>query len=239
MTPLKDNLLAYIKSGQLDMKPQWHFVVRSVSYMSGLLLMGLLGLYLLSLVLFVLRESGLWWTPGFGLRGILFFVTTSPWLLIAVTLLFLGTLYILIRHFGHNYRHHAVYSLIGLVLFAILGTSLMHYFAIHEGMRDWSTNHRIPGLAPLYQQDADDGPYDITPGRVTSMIPAGFIIDNRTGTYQVHINPDTTLPPRGLPVVGDRVLVFGSHTGSSTIDALGVRPLPPPMDKRLKRLEHE
>ncbi len=234
MTELKDNLLAHIQTGKINMKPKWHFMVRSISLGSGLLLTGLLSLYFMSLVFFVLRESGIWWTSGFGIQGLLFFITTSPWLLITITLIFLSTVYILIRHFGHNYRHHAIYSLIALVLLAILGTSLMHYFAIHDSVRTWSKDNQLGLMSSYYQDDSLSRTRDITPGKIIEIAKNNLVIKNREGTYTIFHNDKTRWYKDLKPTIGTHVMIFGHPTSSSTIEAKGIRPLPPPLEKHLK-----
>lgn len=232
MTHLKDNLLARIKDGQLAMKPGWHFALKSVFYVSGLLLTLLIGIYLLSFVLFVLRETGLWWTPEFGMMGILFFVTMSPWLLITITGVFLATVYLLVRHFGHNYRHRATYTLMAVVLLLILGASIIDYLAVHDKVRQFSNERNIPGISPLYRHSPDRRPKDITPGQVIASTEQSLRIKNREGEYTVSIT-EAKRPVGFIPKPGDHVLVFGSYTGTSTITAKGIRPLPPPLERHL------
>ncbi len=234
MTHLKDNLLASIKTGQIDMKPKWHFVLKSLFYVSGLLLSVLLGMYFLSFILFVLRESGLWWTPGFGFAGLVFFVTMSPWLLIAITLVFLVTVYLLARHFGHNYRHRAAYTLIGVVLLVIGGASLIDYLAVHDRVRDMTDGRHIPGVSPLYRQSRDHHPRDITPGQIIAITDKALRITNREGDYTV-IFDEAKRPAAYSPSIGEHVMVFGPLIGTSTIKAKGIRPLPPPMERQLDR----
>jgi hypothetical protein len=234
MTHLKDNLLASIKAGQIDMKPKWHFVLKSLFYVSGLLLSVLLGMYFLSFILFMLRESGLWWIPGFGFAGLVFFVTMSPWLLIAITLIFLVTVYLLARHFGHNYRHRATYTLIGVVLLVIGGASLIDYLAVHDRVRELTDRRHIPGLSPLYRESKDHHPSDITPGRITAMTDNVLWITNHEGEYTVLL-ADTKRPTAYSPRIGEHIMIFGPLVGTSTIKAKGIRPLPPPMERQLER----
>ncbi len=235
MTHLKDNLLASIKAGKIDMKPKWHFVLKSLFYVSGLLLSVLLGMYFFSFILFMLRESGLWWTPGFGFAGLVFFVIMSPWLLIAITLVFLVTVYLLARHFGHNYRHRATYTLIGVVLLVIGGASLIEYLAVHNRIRELTDSRHIPGLSPLYRESKYKHPSGITPGRITAMTDNILQISNREGTYIVLLE-DAKRPVTYTPTIGEHIMVFGTLIGTSTIKAKGIRPLPPPMERQLEGL---
>ncbi|MFM2339517.1 MAG: hypothetical protein RLZZ360_153 [Candidatus Parcubacteria bacterium] len=234
MTDLKDNLLASIKTGKIDMKPKWHFLLASLFFTSGLLVTLLIGIYLLSFVLFILRESGLWWTPGFGFDGFWFFVTMSPWLLILITVVFLATVYLLARHFGHNYRHRAVYTLLGVVLLVLFGASVIDYWAIHDRVRDAADNRHIPGVSPLYRQQRDQRPRDITPGMVHALGDTTITIINPEGEYLVFLS-DAKRPAGYMPQLGDHIMVFGPRIGTSTINAKGIRPLPPPMERQLEK----
>ncbi len=237
MTHLKDNLLVSIKTGKIGMKPKWHFMLKGLFYLSGLLLSILVGMYFLSFILFILRESGLWWTPGFGFAGLVFFVTMSPWLLIVITLVFLATVYLLARHFGHNYRHHATYTLIAVVLLVTLGASIIDYLAVHDRVRDLTDRRQIPGLSPLYRESKKHHQPDITAGQITAIGDNELRISNHEGEYSVLLQ-EAKHPAAYIPSVGEHIMIFGPLIGTSTIKAKGIRPLPPPMERQLERPEH-
>ncbi len=234
MTKLKDTILAHIQNGTLTMKPKWQTVLIGLLYLCGIVLVTLVSIYLLSFVLFTLRETGLWWMPGFGGMGLVFFITHSPWLLISVTLLFLLILYVLVRHYGHNYRQRTIYVLIGTVLIAILGGAILDYLAVHDHMRRMVDQERLPGLAPLYRHPSENRPRDITPGRIMIISEEAITIENPDGRYLVDIST-ARIPQRYTPHIGDQVMVFGPVTSSSTISARGLRPLPPPLERQLEK----
>jgi hypothetical protein len=237
MTHLKDTILAHINNGNIAMKPRWYFALRSIFLISGISIAILLSVYLLSFVLFLLRETGLWWAPQFGFRGLIFFVTMSPWLLISVTGLFLTSVYLLVRHYGHNYRHYTLYTLLGVVLAAVGGASVLNYFAIHDTVREYATRGETFGLSPLYREIDRNHPRDITPGRITNLKDTELIIVNPTGEYRVDIS-NITLPPHITLKIGDHVLVLGSYTGTTSIAARGIRPLPAPLERQLHRRDN-
>jgi hypothetical protein len=231
MTKIKDTILERIHSGQVAMLPRWKYVLRTLLLLSGIMLAAVLFLYSITLALFVLRSTGVLFVPIFGFSGISTIIWHSPWILIGTAGVFFTTLYILIRHYGHNYRQPAILSLFFVVVFMVGFTVALDTVSVHPRMERWSENRHIPGLSPLYKQQLKR-PDDITPGTITAISDGQFILNSPDGVYTVQTDKHT----RGLqhlqPNENKPVLVFGPQVGSSTIKAFGIRPLPPSVPLR-------
>lgn len=225
MNDLKETIIRKIQEGHVHMQPRWHFVLRTTLIVVGTVIVALGVVYLFSFVLFVLHRNGLLFAPGLGVRGLVFFVASSPWLLIVLVGAFLVTLYLLVKHYAFSYRRPLVYSILAIALFAIGGASILHAFSMHERIGAFAQQHNVPGMGPLYKKMTERRPDGVTHGVVMELHPSGFRLETEDGEdVDVRVT-NRTKTPRGLGYdVDDTVLVFGDRDGD-TITAFGVRPV--------------
>ncbi len=215
MTNLKQTIMTKIESGTVLMKPRWHFVLQGMLYITGAMLVALIAVYGVSFVLFALRETGVWFAPGMGL-GVMFFIVSSPWLLITVTMLFIIALYFLITKFDFSYRIPHVYILILMVMLVLVFSTALHILSIHDRIR------QVPGFESIYTAGLPSRPRDITPGHIIAIGDGSFIIESKKeGVITIMVTEQTRLPNSSLGI-GDQVVIFGPRT-TSTITAFGVK----------------
>jgi len=225
MTELNDKVLEAIKSESVVMRPRSFFVLKTGLIATGGLLALLLSLYALSFVFFIFRETGIGYLPHFGGIGILWFIITSPWILIGITGAFLGTLYLLIRHFSFGYKQPAIYTIIALVLVAIAGASIMEYVAMHDKVRQFSRVNNLSAVDRLYEYHIPNRPDRAIPGVITDTNPSNITITTpRNEVLLITISEKTRLPKEPL-VIGQHVFVFGPRVGTSSVEAIGVKPI--------------
>ena len=225
MNDIKETIIRKIQEGQVHMQPRWHFVLRTALIVVGTVLVALAVLYLFSFVLFVLHRNGLLFAPGLGMRGLAFFVMSSPWLLIVLMGAFLVTLYLLVKHYAFSYRRPLVYSILAIALFAIGGASTLHALSVQERIGVFAQQHNVPGMGPLYKTMTERRADGVTLGVVIELHQTGFTLETEDGEdVDVHVTKRTKTP-RGLRYdVDDTVFVFGDRDGD-TITAFGVRPV--------------
>src|SRR4030042_4792350 len=131
---LQNSILEKIKSGQAKIRPKWHFVLKTLLLAAGVLFGTLALLYLASFVLFVLRQTGSWFLPSFGWRGIMVFLISMPWLLVILGVVFIILLELLVRHYSFAYRNPLLYSLLGIIVFVIIASVFVAKTSFHEGL---------------------------------------------------------------------------------------------------------
>ncbi|MBU4141685.1 hypothetical protein KKE99_02325, partial [Patescibacteria group bacterium] len=85
---IKESILSVIKSGQVKMRPRWHFVLKTALAAFGVIILVLTVLYLASFIIFVLRQTGVLFVPAFGLQGWFAFFTNLPIFLIGLLIVF-------------------------------------------------------------------------------------------------------------------------------------------------------
>jgi hypothetical protein len=244
MNNIKDTIVEKIKAGEVAMRPRWRFMLETTLFAVGAVLSALVAVYLASFVLFALKESGLWFAPGLGMRGFTFFLLGSPWLLISVFLLFLFILYLLVTHFSFSYRRPLLYSIMGVVLLVAVTASCIQQTMFHKRVQTYLEAHPMPGVSSFYERHSKGRPDGIVFGEVIRLENPDFVMEtDKTETYVVRVTPETVLSIRGPLVVGDTVLVFGDLDDDSVV-AFGVRRAPPgfimpPKKTLIERIEGE
>jgi hypothetical protein len=227
---IKDNVLKVIESGRIKMRPKWQFVTQTVLLIVGTVLIALTTLYLGSFIVFVLRQNGAWFTPGFGFRGFGIFFSSLPLVLLALSLVFMILLEILVRRYSFAYSRPFLYSALGVILLVTIGGVVIGYTSLHQRLFDESENGHIPFGRPFYRQFTEPRG-DVTVGTITEITNNGCKISGpRDEIFSVIVNDQTQLPPDNNLNVGDNIVILGPREGS-TISALGIQKpgfLPPP-----------
>jgi hypothetical protein len=218
---LRDQVLSAIKSGHVKMRPKWHFVLRAALFATGAILLFLVLLYLVSFIIFSLRQTGVWFVPLFGSRGWFVFFRLLPWLLVLLAIIFAGILELLVRHYSFAYRKPLLYSVVGIVVIVAIGGVLT--FPLHRAPFRSARENSLPFAGPLYRGFGLQRFNDVHRGTVTAISTDGFILEDVGGeTSSVMITPRTHLPLGSDFETGDLVIVFGNQSGT-VVDAFGAQ----------------
>lgn len=220
-----------IHSGELLMRPRWHFVLKGALLVAGVAVVLLFILYIISFVLFALRESGLWSVPAFGFSGVLLFLFSLPWVLLSATLVSIALLEILVRRFSFAYRKPFLYSLGGIIVIVFFGSAFVAQEEVHDRVWRFTEKRHIPLIDPLYRGYAVPHMKGVHPLTVATTTKHGFMAMDRGGeTLEVIVGSDTRFPAGFNFVLGDEVVVIGARVvpedtdDLDTIEALGVKP---------------
>lgn len=220
---IKDEVLERIKSGQAKMRPRWHFVLKTALLVAGVVGFTLALLYLASFIIFILRLSGVWFAPAFGLRGIGIFLVSLPWLLIAAVLIFALILEVLVKHYSFAYRKPLLYSLAGIVLLVVLSSFAFGRLGIHQGIWRYSREKPLPVAGPLYRGWGMPNLSGVHAGMIDEMVEEGFrLINLRDEELKVIVSPQTRFPYGFDLEAGDNVMILGKRNDHE-IEAFGVR----------------
>jgi hypothetical protein len=231
---IKDTILEKIKHGEVEMRPRWHFVIKSILVLSGIIL-GSIGLvYILSFILFYLRQSGLFFIPLFGFRALLTFIIASPWLLVLTAVVFIIALELLVRRYSFGYRTPLLYMLFGIIAISFLGTYLISQTTVHDRLQTFSEKNNVPIFSPLYRAYGKRELMDVHMGRIVEITDKGFIIENnKSEQLHIYVSEQTRSPRNIVFTEGQSVGVFGERTEDAVI-AEGVRPLHDDMLRQIK-----
>lgn len=221
MNNIRDKVLKAIETGHVAMRPRWHFVLRGVLLAVGIALVFLAVIYFASFIVFSLHNTGAWFAPGFGLRGFGPFFLALPWLLILLSLLFIIVLEILVNRYSFAYRKPLLYSVAGVIMFAVAGSAVIARTSFHRGLHERARAHHLPFGEVLYR-GYDRRPDNVTAGRISDLSDGKLRIrDFRGGEeFEILIGPGTDYPAD--LAASDAVVILGNRS-TSTIQAVGIR----------------
>jgi hypothetical protein len=218
---IKEEVLNAIERGRARMRPRWHFILGGVLMAISAILVLCITLYVVSFIIFTLKQTGAWFGPAFGARGWLALLFALPWIPILCALLLIATLEILVRRYEFAYQKPLLYSV--LVIVSVVAVSGGFVAPLHRAPFRAARENRLPVGGALYRGFGMQRFGDMHRGTVVDMTGNTFIIkDNRGTTSTVIILPETRLP-FGLNVKsGDTVIVVGIEK-SGIIRAFGLR----------------
>ena len=209
------------------MRPRWHFLALSAFAGVGTLLLVLTLLYVASLAVFFMRESGAWFVPAFGTPGWFALLRSLPWLLVLLAAAFIVLLEILVRRYSFVYQKPLVVSILGAVIIIAVGGFLIGQSPFHRGLFWHARHNELPLPFGMWYREPFREPRsaEIYHGVVISASSSGLVVAdiNEEGTSTVIITPQTRLPYGADFAPGDFVVVFGDDMGSDTMRAFGIR----------------
>ena len=174
---LKEAVLNKITDENIKSRPKSFFILINILYLLAIILVTLFILFVISFVLFALQQSELLYLPIFGWRGIELLAGNFPWLLVLITIVFIGLLEFLVNRYGFVYRRPLLYS----SLFIILSTVLMSYIIGQTPLQKNIYGKVKRGGVPILKQFYDDytkpNPKHFHPGTVIKNETDGFILE--------------------------------------------------------------
>ena len=230
----KQRILDRIREGDVLMRPRWHFMLRTLLVAIGGIIVGLVVLYLISFVVFMLRQTGVAYVPALGFAGMVRFLISLPWLLVIAALAFILVLEVLVRKYSFAYRRPLVYSLVIVLVVVGAGSYLVSASGMHTRLLQAAVEQRLPIAGPVYRAYGKQQIRGVHPGTVLEASEEGIVILNHRGEeINVIIDARTRLRPGAAPVTGDRIVITGEREGAAirargVIWADGGWPTPPP-----------
>lgn len=223
----EQKMLGAIRKGEVEMKPRWHFALRTALFVTGGVLAILALLYLASFIVFALQLNGTWFAPIFGFAGWYTFFGSIPWILVIFLLLFLVILAVLVKRYAFVYEHPSLYFFVGIMAIIALGGFLIAQTPFHRKLFDAARSGNLPVLGGFYREFGMQHAKGIHRGTIVGTTTNGFIIQDINGqTSTVPFNGFTHFPPGG-PRAGGDFVIFGPRNQSGTITAQGIEPLGP------------
>ncbi len=226
---IHEQVLSRVKSGSVHMRSRAYFFLRvTTTAVTALLVLGISSL-ILSFIGFSIHASGQDILLGFGARGIGTFFALFPWPLFIADLLLMLALEWCLQGFRFGYRFSLVSIFVLTFAMSWFLGFLIELTPLHDSLLSAADRGELPIAGGLYEHIRDPHhDLGIFRGTVFSVQNGQVMIghddgdhDPDDGTWTVALPPDT--PP---PQVGDRMLVFGSSTGSQ-VDAYGIEHLSP------------
>jgi len=224
---VRADIMKAISKGEIQMRPRWHFILLSALSITGIFIVFLTLLYVASLGVFFLRDSGALFAPSFGLRGWWTLARSLPWLLIVFILIFVVVLELLVRRYAFVYKKPLLSSVLGIIALIVLGGFFIAQAPFHHQMMLSARRGQLPppfGMmygAPVRMPR----PGDTYHGQISAINKNGFVIfdEDGAGTTTVIVTPQTRLPYGSGFTAGERVVVVGDTVATGTVRAFGVQ----------------
>ena len=220
---IAEKVLGKIKRRKIKMKPRMHFVFGAALLALGVLVLILFIPYLISLIAFSLRVSGVLFLPKFGFPGIRMMVGSLPWLLILITTLLIVLLEMFAQKFTFVYRKPAIYSLIAIIGIIFMGSFLIGKTSLHSNLFWEAQGRSLPAIGTVYRDFGSRRINNMCHGVVVEVIDGGFKIETLCGDVLTIItNSETNLILDAEIQKNDEVIVLG-EINDNIVQALDVR----------------
>lgn len=220
---LSKKVLAKLQSGQVKMRSKRYFILKAVLVALITLLVALFTLYLVSFVIFSLRASGLWFLPGFGFPAMRIFFSSLPWLLILITVILIIVLELFVKRFAFAYRRPILYSILGIIIFTILGSFIITKTQLHPELFIKAREGKLPMMGGFYRGFGIPKLANVHHGIVSDITDNGFYLETPKGEILTIIATSTIRFSLGKDIKkDDRVVVLGERD-DSTVKAFSVR----------------
>lgn len=227
---IKEHILATIESGQVKMRPRWHFALKAMLAALGGIILGLTVLYLASFIIFILRQTGVLFVPAFGWEGWFAFFTHLPIFLIILVIVFIIGLELLVRHCAFAYRRPLLYSAFGIFVLVIFGALAVVNSHLHGNLAKYANDNKDTFVGRFYVDYSQQRFPDVHRGMIIEMTNNGFVMrDPGEESLTVFISRRTRLPFGADFSDGDIVVVFGSRDDGS-VQAFGVQEIDAGLD---------
>lgn len=223
---LKDQVLTAIETGQVKMKPKSYFVLKGLLMAIGTAIVFLALLYSLSLVIFILKQTGAGYAPGFGAPGFKQLFFSLPWLLILLSFGFIVILEIFVNRYEFTHKKPLIYTATVVIIFVILGSYAAHSMALHSMLMEKAYKNQVPFAGAFYKNccQKPHGPAFV--GQIVEFTEYGYLTqDTRGDLIKVSVTPKTIFPFGKDLMLNDIIVVLGEPQGNF-IQALGIKELP-------------
>lgn len=219
---IQNNVLEKIRSGQIQIKPKAYFVARLSATIFITIVILVLSAFILSFILFSVRESGQQFLLGFGSMGIYTFLSLFPWTLLLIDTVMIFVLERLLKGFKFGYR----ISALSIFIWAFIASTVLGMFVsltpIHNMLLEYAEQDELPFIGDTYQSIHDShSDQGVFKGTVVSVdgdnvtIINDEIYDEDDGVHTIELPKD-----HGVVNLDDTIYVLGSVNGE-VIEAHG------------------
>lgn len=207
---IKEDILQKIKAGKIKMKPKIFFVAKTGFFMLLFLALLLFTVYLVSFIVFMMRASGLWFLPGFGLEGFRILFGALPWVLILLSLGLIVFSEFFAEHFAFVYKRPMIYSLSGIVLIVVILSMITALTPIHAGIFQKVSESNFPLVKPFYEQASNIRPENMHTGIISEINELDFNIQTLNGqNFKVIPCKNGKGKTPKILSLGERVVIIG------------------------------
>jgi len=226
---IKTKVLEKISRGDIHRRPKVYFVAQVAAILMLLAAAFALSVFVMSFVIFSVRESGEQFLLGFGRQGVATFFILFPWAALALDVLLFFVIEQLSRYFKFGYRLPVGRALASILALALISATVIDLTPFHGALLSRADQNELPILGEWYEAiHASHKDQGVFRGVVTSIQKGGFTIAHDDGDYDADDGAWTVVAPAGFDVrtinVGDGVYVAGNIV-QGAVHAYGIQKL--------------
>ncbi|MFH1451163.1 MAG: hypothetical protein ABIF89_00965 [bacterium] len=217
------NIVEKIRQRKITAKPRVYFVLKKLLEALTLVLFFTVAIFLVSFILFILRATGVLFLPGFGLRGLLFFLATFPWPLAFAVIFFLLVLEEYAKRYSLVWSKPIIYSFAAITLIVLLFGFFVFKTPAHAQFSAYALEKKLPLAASFYSHYGENVPPELMLGKVVQEADGSIEIESKNDLETIIVTPEKINPifGRGLKK-GDFIMIFGEKKPEG-INAFGIR----------------
>ena len=225
--PLKDAIMARVRTGELSMRPRFFFSLQVIATITVIIAILLITIFIINFIFFSIRISGQEQLLGFGSPGIRSFLRFFPWHLLILDGLLFWILQQLLRRFRFGYRIPMLYLFGTLLCLALAAGFILDRVTPFNERMHTGRAHLPPPLAGLYEGQRKKPLRGSGICRCEILAIDGAIItvlDTReaTSTLTVVVPPDNRRATTSGLSVGDVVFIAGEEK-NGIVHAFGIK----------------
>jgi len=134
------SIIDKIKKGEIKMKPKIYFLLKTLLVVLGAIIALLFVLYLISFILFSVRE----------VRGPIPMLFALPWLLVFLSVILIIVLEVLAHYFSFVYRRPVLYTVLAIIVLVFLGSLLINRTRMHPMLFERAEKGQLPIMGHMY-----------------------------------------------------------------------------------------
>jgi hypothetical protein len=147
---IKNQILEKIKSGEVNMKPKYYFIIKLVALALTVFLTFILSTMLVSYVIFSIKISGQFFLLGFGAKGLYHFFIALPWFILGIDVLLIFFLDWLLKSFKFGYNSSVMFLFVVTLVSITVLASLINSTSFHRDMMLRAEGRGLPIAGGFY-----------------------------------------------------------------------------------------
>ena len=211
---ISDKVIKQIKDDDVKMRSKWIFVAEKLGMESGVLLSILIGIIMLSFVLYVVEKNGAFEFTEFGFGGWLVVFDNIPYDLVIIAIVFFIIANYIIRQFDFSYRKHFYLISCGVIFFIMIAGLGLMWSGVSHSMFDKISGAKI--LSKVYENKITNVPSGekAVVGKVVKISPNSLLLQTPQGKIiEVKFTQKIEHPMDLKYGQGQMVKIFGSKNG--------------------------
>lgn len=147
---IKNQILEKIKSGEVNMKPKYYFILKLVALALTVFLTFILSTMLVSYVIFSIKISGQVFLLGFGAKGFYHFFIALPWFILGIDVVLIFFLDWLLKSFKFGYNSSVMFLFVVTLVSITVLASLINSTSFHKDMLIRAEGRGLPIAGGFY-----------------------------------------------------------------------------------------